>query len=66
MSQRGVYAGTHRPVVRVAWWSAEKRKGDIRGRMPRYDESNEAKNLALVEALWARDISELRMFAIDL
>jgi len=28
-----------------------KRKGDIRGRMPRYDEGNEAKNLALVDAL---------------
>jgi len=34
-------------------WKAgtEKRKGDIRGRMPRYDAGNEEKNLALVAAL---------------
>lgn len=34
-------------------WKAgkEKRKGDIRGRMPRYDAGNEEKNIALVEAL---------------
>ena len=34
-------------------WKAgtEKRKGDIRGRMPRYDAGNEEKNLTLVDAL---------------
>lgn len=41
---RGMLGGTRKA-------GAQKRKGDIRGRMPRYDEGNEAKNLALVEAL---------------
>ena len=44
-------------------WKAgtEKRKGDIRGRMPRYDAGNEEKNLTLVDALTkvAKDKAEL-------
>lgn len=48
---RGLLGGTWKA-------GAELRKGDIRGRMPRYDGGNAEKNIALVEAL--RTVAEKR------
>jgi len=46
------YGVLSRGILGGGWKAgAEKRKGDIRGRMPRYDTGNEEQNLALVEAL---------------